>query len=82
MVDLFSLPYNHRPEVVTGVLEEECAGLLQAFFAALREKERRSPNDGKSRRHKTGGFFANSASKQGQKARAYDKATRAEPLLP
>lgn len=43
VVDLFSLPYNHRPQVVTGVLEEECAGLLQAFFAALREKRKAQP---------------------------------------
>lgn len=27
---------NHRPEVVSGVLEEECAALLQAFFAEHR----------------------------------------------
>jgi tRNA(adenine34) deaminase len=28
---------NHRPEVVTGVLEEECAGLLRAWFAERRD---------------------------------------------
>ncbi|WP_066375764.1 tRNA adenosine(34) deaminase TadA [Herbidospora mongoliensis] len=28
---------NHRPEVVMGVREEECASLLSAFFAARRE---------------------------------------------
>ena len=27
---------NHRPEVVAGVLAEECAALLEAFFAAQR----------------------------------------------
>lgn len=27
---------NHRPEVVGGVLEEECAALLRAFFAEQR----------------------------------------------
>jgi tRNA(adenine34) deaminase len=27
---------NHRPEVVSGVLAEECAGLLADFFAARR----------------------------------------------
>jgi tRNA(adenine34) deaminase len=27
---------NHRPEVVSGVLAEECAGLLAEFFAARR----------------------------------------------
>jgi tRNA(adenine34) deaminase len=28
---------NHRPEVITGVLEDECAGLLKDFFAARRQ---------------------------------------------
>ena len=27
---------NHRPEVVAGVLEDECAGVLRAFFAERR----------------------------------------------
>lgn len=38
VVDLFSLPYNHKPEVVKGVLEEECASLLTGFFRGLRQK--------------------------------------------
>ena len=37
LTDLFTLPYNHRPAVKTGVLEEECRGLLTAFFRRLRE---------------------------------------------
>jgi tRNA(adenine34) deaminase len=37
VVDLFSLPYNHKPEVVSGVLEAECAALLTDFFRKLRE---------------------------------------------
>ena len=36
VVDLFSLPYNHKPEVVSGVLEAECAALLTEFFRKLR----------------------------------------------
>lgn len=28
---------NHRPEVVSGVLEQESSDLLEAFFSALRE---------------------------------------------
>lgn len=36
VVNLFSLPFNHRPDVVGGVLEEECAALLSEFFALLR----------------------------------------------
>ena len=36
VVNLFELPYNHRPELTGGVLEEECSGLLSEFFAGLR----------------------------------------------
>lgn len=36
LTDLFALPYNHRPQVTAGVLEEECAALLRQFFAQLR----------------------------------------------
>ena len=41
VVDLFSLPYNHRPQVEAGILEEECSGILKSFFSCLREKRRR-----------------------------------------
>lgn len=36
LTDLFLLPYNHRPEVTSGVLEEESRALLQEFFRKLR----------------------------------------------
>ena len=38
VVDLFALPYNHRPQVTAGFLEEEAAALLREFFQKLREK--------------------------------------------
>ena len=41
IVDLFSLPYNHKPEVLSGVLEEECAAVLKNFFRDLREKRKK-----------------------------------------
>ena len=34
--DLFSMAYNHHPQTACGVLEEECAGILQEFFRELR----------------------------------------------
>ena len=41
---MFELGYNHRPEAVSGVLEDECAGLLSEFFKALRkEKQKKTP---------------------------------------
>lgn len=40
VVNLFSMPYNHRPMLTTGVLEEECAAQLREFFIRLREKQK------------------------------------------
>jgi len=40
VVNLFELPYNHKPELVGGVLEEECAKLLSDFFLSLRERNK------------------------------------------
>lgn len=33
---MFDLPYNHKPEVISGVMKEECAALLSDFFKRLR----------------------------------------------
>ncbi len=38
VVNLFELPYNHKPEVTSGVLEEECGKILSDFFKNLRNK--------------------------------------------
>jgi len=38
VTDLFALPFNHRPRVLGGCLEAECAGVLREFFRALREE--------------------------------------------
>ena len=34
---MFRLPYNHRPRVTEGLLEDRCAAVLQQFFTNLRE---------------------------------------------
>lgn len=39
IVNLFDLPYNHKPEVVSGFMAEECSALLSEFFAALRKRK-------------------------------------------
>ena len=39
VINLFDLPYNHKPEVVSGVMAEECAALLSDFFSQLRKKK-------------------------------------------
>ncbi|MCR5601755.1 MAG: tRNA adenosine(34) deaminase TadA [Ruminococcus sp.] len=38
---MFDYPYNYRPEVTGGVMEEECAAILSDFFKQLREKKSR-----------------------------------------
>lgn len=38
VVNLFGLPYNHRPQVTGGVLEAECSALLSDFFQSLRDR--------------------------------------------
>lgn len=40
VIDLFSLPYNHKPECVGGVLADECSALLSGFFRELRQKKK------------------------------------------
>ncbi|HET9162445.1 MAG TPA: tRNA adenosine(34) deaminase TadA [Solirubrobacterales bacterium] len=40
VLDVLAEPaLNHRPEVVAGVMEDECAALLREFFAARRSGE-------------------------------------------
>lgn len=41
VVNLFELPYNHKPELIGGVLAEECAGVLSDFFKNLRANKAR-----------------------------------------
>ena len=36
---------NHRVEVHTGVLQEECSGLLKDFFKQLRKKKNKTPEE-------------------------------------
>lgn len=36
---IFSLPYNHKPSVYGGIMENECSCILKDFFRKLREKK-------------------------------------------
>ncbi len=38
--NIFSLPYNHFPNVMGGIMEEECSGMLKSFFKELRIKKK------------------------------------------
>ena len=40
LVNLFDLPYNHRPEVIPGILADECADVLRCFFKDLRARKK------------------------------------------
>lgn len=40
VIDLFELPYNHKPELKGGVLEKQCAGILSDFFKKLRQTKK------------------------------------------
>ncbi|MBE6772390.1 MAG: nucleoside deaminase [Ruminococcaceae bacterium] len=45
VINLFDLPYNHKPAVVSGFMADECSALLSEFFANLRKRK----NEDKSR---------------------------------
>lgn len=38
IINLFELPYNHKPDLKGGVLENECSDMLKSFFKELRLK--------------------------------------------
>ena len=38
VINLFELPYNHKPEVVKGIMKDECSKILKDFFKILRNK--------------------------------------------
>lgn len=49
IVNLFDLPYNHHPQLVSGVLREECGEVLTEFFQRLRDQRAvKKPSEPKS----------------------------------
>ncbi len=38
VTNLFDLPYNHKPEIVKGICEDECSEILSDFFKNLRKR--------------------------------------------
>lgn len=38
VINLFELPYNHKPVKCGGILEDKCSAMLSGFFANLRKK--------------------------------------------
>ena len=37
LVKLFDLPYNHKPQLEGGFMQEECSAILSGFFKQLRD---------------------------------------------
>ena len=37
VINLFDLPFNHKPEVIPGILKDECSNLMKDFFKKIRE---------------------------------------------
>lgn len=39
VVNLFDLPYNHKPEMIAGCMQDECSQILKDFFRNLRSSK-------------------------------------------
>lgn len=42
VADFNMLPYNHKPEIYGGIMEQECSQLLNDFFKKLRDERKNS----------------------------------------
>lgn len=42
VVDLTEFPFNHKPEIITGILKDESQLLLKTFFQNLRKQKQRT----------------------------------------
>lgn len=40
VVNLFELPYNHQPNLFSGILQKQCAQVLTDFFQTLRNRRK------------------------------------------
>lgn len=43
IINLFDLPFNHKPKIESGLRSEEASQLLSQFFQQLREKRKQTP---------------------------------------
>ncbi len=61
VVDLTQYPYNHKPKLTGGVLEQECAEMLSRFFQQLRQKKKQRADAAKNNGNPTeeGGVVLN-----------------------
>jgi len=47
VLDLNTYPLNHKPEIIKGVLSEECLAPIQAFFRIKRNQQKKEADDAK-----------------------------------
>lgn len=40
VINLFDYPFNHKPNVTSGLLEEECSKIMSSFFLKVREERK------------------------------------------
>lgn len=40
IIDFNTVPYNHKPNVYGGIMEEACSAMLKEFFKNLRDKKK------------------------------------------
>ena len=45
VLDLNSYPLNHKPEIIKGILAEECLAPIQAFFKKKRDQQKKECNN-------------------------------------
>ena len=37
IINMFDLPFNHKPKIVSGIMQKECSEILSDFFTELRK---------------------------------------------
>lgn len=38
IINMFDLPFNHKPKIVSGIMQKECSEILSNFFTELRKR--------------------------------------------
>ena len=38
IINMFDLPFNHKPKIVSGIMQKECSEILSYFFTELRKR--------------------------------------------
>lgn len=38
IINMFDLPFNHKPKIISGIMQKECSEILSDFFTELRKR--------------------------------------------